>query len=140
MRSSGVPKYPDPIVVSGVPTLPKGDPQSFGVSSAQFSSAQRACQHLLPATGGSLTATSLQQCYLAFVCPQSLVQQAMNAGRQFAECMRSRRVANWPDPSIDPQGRPVFNINVPRPPPPRTATAIRQCSRLEHAGSLLAWG
>jgi hypothetical protein len=95
---------------------------------------------LLPATGGSLTASSLQQCYLAYVCPQGLVQQALNAGRQFAQCMRSYGVPDWPDPSIDSQGRPLFNIRVPRPTPSKVSTAISKCSRLEHAGSLLAWG
>jgi hypothetical protein len=137
MRSHGVPDYPDP---GSNGTLPKPDAQAFGVSDSQFSAAQRACQHLLPATGGSLTASSLQQCYLAGVCPQVLVQRAVNAGRGFARCMRAHEVPNWPDPTIDSEGRPVFNIDVPRPPPPQVSTAISECERLEHAGSLLAWG
>lgn len=140
MRSRGVPNYPDPTTIGGVPTLPKGNAQRFGVSSARYSAAQRACQHLLPATGGSLTASSLQQCYLAQVCPQDLVQHAMTAGREFAQCMRSRGVPNWPDPTIDSQSRPLFDINVPRPAPQQTSTAISECSRLDRAGSLLAWG
>jgi hypothetical protein len=137
MRSHGVPNYPDP---GSSGTLPKTSAQLLGVSSSQFSAAQRACQRLLPATGGSLTASSLQQCYLAGVCPQALVQQAVNAGRPFAQCMRSHGVPNWPDPTVDSQGRPLFNITVSRPPPPQVSTAISECSRLEHAGSLLAWG
>ena len=102
--------------------------------------AQGACQHLLPATGGSLSASSLRQCYLAGVCPQALVQQALSAGREFASCMRSHGVPNWPDPIIDSQGRPLFNITVPRPPPAQVSTAMNECERLEPAGSLLAWG
>src|SRR5580700_5583144 len=94
MRSHGVPNFPDP--VGGVP--PKVTAQELGVSSSQLQVAQGACQHLFPATGGSLTASSLQQCYLAHVCPQALVQQALSAGREFAGCMRSHRVPNWPDP------------------------------------------
>ncbi len=137
MRSQGVPNYPDP---GSGGTLPKPDAQAFGVSSSQFNAAQRACQHLLPTTGGSLTASSLQQCYLAGVCPQALVQHAMNAGRIFSRCMRSHGVPNWPDPTIDSEGRPLFNINVPRPPPPQVSTAISECERLAPAGSLLAWG
>ncbi len=140
MRARGVPTYPDPTVVGGVPTLPKGGAQRFGVSSSVFTAAERDCQHLLPATGGALTASSLQQCYLAGVCPQDLVQHAMNAGQSFAQCMRSHGVSNWPDPSIDPQGRPLFAINVPRPPPPLMSTAMSECTRLDPAGSLLAWG
>jgi hypothetical protein len=140
MRSRGLPNYPDPTVVAGVPTLPKESAQHLGVSSARFDAAESACQHLLPATGGALTASSLQRCYLALACPQALVQQAMNAGRLFAACMRSHGVPDWPDPSIDSEGRPLFNINVPRPAPPQTSAAISECSRAEHAGSLLAWG
>jgi hypothetical protein len=140
MRSHGVPNYPDPVDIAGVTTLPKESAQHLGVSSARFDAAQTACQPMLPATGGSLTASSLQQCYLAGECPQALVQQAMNAGRLFAQCMRSHGVPSWPDPSIDGQGRPLFNINVPRPAPAQTTSAISQCSRLDHSGSLLAWG
>jgi hypothetical protein len=136
MRSHQVPGYPDPS--NGV--LPKVSAQRLGVSSSQYQAAQRTCQHLLPTTGGSLTASSLQQCYLADVCPQSLVQHAVNAGLKFARCMRSHGVPNWPDPTIDSQGRPAFNINVPRPTPRPIGTAISECERLQHAGSLLAWG
>jgi hypothetical protein len=77
---------------------------------------------------------------MAGVCPQALVQQALNAGRKFAQCMRSHGLPNWPDPAIDAEGRPDFNIRVPRPAPPQDSTAISECERLEPAGSLLAWG
>jgi hypothetical protein len=136
MRSHGVPNFPDP--VGGVP--PKVTAQELGVSSSQLQVAQGACQHLFPATGGSLTASSLQQCYLAGVCPQALVQQALSAGREFAQCMRSHGAPDWPDPTLDSQGRPLFNINVPRPPPPQISTAGDECTRLDPAGSLLAYG
>lgn len=137
MRSQGVPDFPDP---GSSGEIPKESAQHLGVSSSQFNAAQRTCQHLLPTTGGSLTASSLQQCYLAGVCPQALVQHALNAGLKFSRCMRSHGVPHWPDPTIDSEGRPLFNINVPRPPPPQVSTAINECERLEHAGSLLAWG
>jgi hypothetical protein len=136
MRSHGLPNFPDP--AGGVP--PKVTAQELGVSSSRLQGAQGACQHLLPATGGSLTASSLQQCYLAGVCPQALVQQALSAGREFAQCMRSHGAPDWPDPSLDAEGRPLFNINVPRPPPPQISTAGDECSRLDPAGSLLAYG
>lgn len=137
MRSQGVPDFPDP---GSSGAIPKESAQHLGVSSSQFNAAQRTCQHLLPTTGGSLTASSLQQCYLADVCPQALVQHALNAGLKFSRCMRSHGVPNWPDPTIDSEGRPLFNITVPRSPPPQVSTAINECERLEHAGSLLAWG
>jgi hypothetical protein len=137
VRSHGVPNYPDP---DRNGTLPKASPQRLGVSSSRFNAARGACQHLLPTTGGSLTATSLRQCYLALDCPQALVQHALTAGRVFSRCMRSHGITNWPDPSIDSEGRPLFNINVPRPVPPRYNTAMNECERLDHEGSLLAWG
>ena len=136
MRSNGVPNFPDS--AGGVP--PKVTAQELGISSSQLQVAQGACQHLLPATGGSLSASSLQQCYLAGVCPQALVQQALGAGREFAQCMRSHGVPDWPDPTLDTEGRPLFNINVPRPPPPQISTAGDECTRLDPAGSLLAYG
>ena len=136
MRGQGLPHFPDP--AGGV--LPKITAQEMGVSSAQLQAAQRACQHLLPATGDSLTASSLQHCYLAGVCPQVLVQQALSAGRAFAQCMRSHGVPYWPDPTLDAEGRPLFNINVPRPPPQHVTTAGNECGRLDPAGGLLAYG
>jgi hypothetical protein len=137
IRAHGVPNYPDP---NSSGTLPKPDAQAFGVSSSGLNAAQRACQRLLPATGGSLTASSLQQCYLSDVCPQALVQQAVSEGLKFSRCMRSHGVPRWPDPTIDSEGRPAFNIRVPRPAPHQVSTAINECERLEQAGSLLAWG
>jgi hypothetical protein len=137
MRSHGVPNFPDP---GSSGALPKTSAQLLGVSSSQFQAAQRACQHLLPTTGGSLNASSYQQCFLAGVCPQALVQQALNAGLKFARCMRSHGVPNWPDPTINSQGVPLYSITVPRPAPPQVSTAISECERLEPAGSLLAWG
>jgi hypothetical protein len=136
MRSNGVANFPDP--TGGV--LPKVSAQGLGVSSSQLQVAQGACQHLLPATSGSLSGSSLQRCYLAGVCPQALVQQALSAGREFAQCMRSHGVPDWPDPIVDSQGRPLFNITVPRPPPPQVSSAMNECEHLAPAGSLLAWG
>ncbi len=103
MRSHGVPDYPDP---GSGGTLPKPGAQAFGVSSSQFSAAQRACQHLLPATGASI-----QQCEMTGDCPQAVVQQALNVMRKYARCIRSHGVPNWPDPTIDSQGRPFFDVS-----------------------------
>jgi len=136
MRSRGLPNYPDP--TGGV--LPKVSAQQLGASSSQLQAVQGACQHLLPATSVSLSASSLQQCYMADICPQALVQQALSAGREFAQCMRSHGIPNWPDPTIDSEGRPDFSIRVPRPAPAQVSSAISECERLEPAGSLLAWG
>jgi hypothetical protein len=105
MRSHGVLSYPDP---NSSGTLPKVSAQRLGVSTSQLQAAQSACQQLLPNTGGSFD-QQVRQCYLAGNCPQALVQQMLTVGRKFARCMRSHGVSNWPDPTLDSQGRPFFN-------------------------------
>jgi hypothetical protein len=107
MRSHGVPNFPDP-TSSG--QVPKASAQQFGVSSSQLQATQRACQHLLPVTGGSFQQQA-QQCVTTGDCPRALVQQMLSAGLRFARCMRSHGVPNWPDPTIDSQGRPFFNLS-----------------------------
>jgi hypothetical protein len=105
MRSQGVPNYPDP---DSSGQLPKGDAQQFGVSTSKYQAAQQACQHLLP-TGGSLHQQEYQ-CMQNSDCPSALVQQMMTADRKLARCMRSHGVPNFPDPTNDGSGGPVFNI------------------------------
>jgi hypothetical protein len=138
MRSNGVPDYSDP---GSGGNLPKGSAQQFGVSSSQLQAAEQACQHLLPAIGVSLNATSMQECHLAHVCPPALVQQALTAGLKFAQCMRSHGVPDWPDPTVDSEGEPLFSITVPRPPPPQgsvprstNASACSPQARSWHGG------
>jgi hypothetical protein len=36
----------------------------------------------------------------------------LNEELDFARCMRSHGVPNWPDPSVDSRGRPVFAISI----------------------------
>jgi hypothetical protein len=110
MRSHGVPDFPDP-PSSG--EVPKASTQQLGVSSSQLQAAQTACRDLYPNKGGSaglLTKDSLGQCEETGDCPQSLVQAAMTALRTYARCMRSHGVPNWPDPTIDSEGRPGVNL------------------------------
>jgi len=109
MRSHGVSSFPDP---DSSGNLPKPDAHQFGVSSSQLHASQQACQHLLPDPGGAIDAASIQLCMRADHCPQPLVQQVLNEERRFAVCMRSHGVPNWPDPTIDSQGRPVFAISI----------------------------
>jgi hypothetical protein len=45
-------------------------------------------------------------------CPHALVRQVLNQERRFAHCMRSRGVPNWPDPTVDSRGRPVFAVSI----------------------------
>jgi hypothetical protein len=109
MRSHGVPNYPDP---DSSGQLPKPDAHHLGVSSSQLQATQQACQHLLPSTGRTINAGSITDCMMADDCPQALVQHLLDEERSFARCMRSHGVPNWPDPTIDSQGRPVFAISI----------------------------
>jgi hypothetical protein len=101
MRSHGVPNFPDP---DSNGQLSKGDAQLFGVSTSQLQTAQTACQPLYPNNGSFQQQT--QQCMLTGECPQAVVQQVLIAERKFAQCMRSYGVPDWPDPTIDSEGRP----------------------------------
>lgn len=73
--------------------------------------------------GGSTTSASpnhrvtistslVEQCMKTGDCPHTLVRQVLNQERGFAHCMRSRGVPNWPDPTIDSRGRPVFAVSI----------------------------
>jgi len=106
MRSHGVPNYPDPGSDGG---LPKTGAKDLGVDPSQYDAAQQACQSALPATNGSFD-NEVRQCYQAGNCPPALVQQMLTVGRAFAACMRSHGVPNWPDPTMDQQGRPIFDL------------------------------
>ena len=134
MRSHGVPNFPDP---GSGGTIPKGTAQQLGVSSAQFQAAELACQHVLP-TGRRRSISRATSAIETAVCAPALVQQALSAGRDFAQCMRSHGVPNWPDPAIEPGGGPSSTSGF-RPPAPPVARD-RRCERLQPAGSLLAWG
>jgi hypothetical protein len=107
MRANGVPKYPDP---DSGGHLPKGNAPEFGVSDATYQAAEHTCQHLLP-TSGSFDQLS-RQCIQAGDCPPALVQQMLTADRKFAQCMRAHGVPNWPDPTIGPNGGPVFKVSA----------------------------
>lgn len=107
MRSHGVPDYPDPV---GSGQLPKASAQQLGVSSSRLQAAEQACQHLYPADGGS-SDQLIQECETTGDCPQAVVQQALNEMRNYARCMRSHGVPNFPDPTVDAEGRPFFNVS-----------------------------
>jgi len=107
MRSSGVPSFPDPGPDGGIP---KGDAQHFGVSDAAFRSAETTCRHLLPSSSGSFAQAS-QQCLLADVCPPAVVQQILAAQRAYSRCVRSHGFPNWPDPTVNAQRPPYFDVS-----------------------------
>jgi hypothetical protein len=122
MRSHGVPNFPDPNS-SGV--LPKSQVAQLAASSPQFPAAHRACEHLLP-NGGQPT--------------QAQTQQAWDDMRNFARCMRSHGVPNWPDPARTSQQdqRPFFHLpGSIDPNAPQITTEIRACQHVLHANNPL---
>jgi len=86
MRSNGVPNWPDPNS-SGVFDKTKLTPQQLGASASRVQSAQTACQHLLPNGGSGPSPGEVQ-----LVRAQAL---------EFAQCVRSHGVPNFPDPASD---------------------------------------
>ena len=95
MRSKGVPNFPDPEAGAANAKFPTA--QQLGVSSSQYQAAENACQHLLPA------GTNDQ-------FPAAEVPVLLAGMRQFSQCMRSHGVSNWPDPTTDSEGHPVFDL------------------------------
>jgi hypothetical protein len=108
VRSHGIPNFPDPPSGGG---LAKASAQQLGVSSPRLEAAQRACQHLIPATGGTIQQQE-QQCFPNSDCPPDVVRELLNVMLRFARCMRTHGVPNFPDPTTDSQGQPFFNVSA----------------------------
>lgn len=112
MRQHGVPNFPDP---DSHGVLPKVGPDQVGVSQSKFQAADRACAHLLQPT-------------------QAQTQQLMTAMRNFAQCMRTHGVQNWPDPTTGSNGpatgQPVFDISGIDPNSPQIQTPADDCFHL----------
>jgi hypothetical protein len=96
MRARGVPDFPDP--QPGASNAKYPGAQQLGVSSSVYQAAVGACQHLLPAGVDDLF-------------PAAEVQQLLVGMRQFSQCMRAHGVPTWPDPSVDAEGRPYFDLS-----------------------------
>lgn len=111
MRSNGVPTFPDP---NSSGTLPKVSPQQLGVSLSRFQQAQGGCAHLLQTSDAQN-------------------QQTLSGMLDFARCMRSHGVGNWPDPTLDDPDQPVFDLRGQiNPDTPRMDTLSGDCSYLLH--------
>ena len=83
--------------------------------SAAFDSSRTArgsTTSVAPNHRGTISVGSVEQCMKTDDCPRALVRQVLNQERSFARCMRSRGVPNWPDPTIDSRGRPVFAVSI----------------------------
>jgi hypothetical protein len=104
VRSHGVSRFPDP---AGDGELPKVSLPQLGIGGFQFQAAQTACQGLRPA-GGSLTQEA--DCLMLGDCPAAEAERIRAAELSYARCMRTHGVPNWPDPTLDSQGMPVFDV------------------------------
>ena len=115
MRSHGIPNYPDP---GSNGSIPKETAQQLGVTNSRYQAATSACAHLLPNSDhGGLS--------------QADMQRAWSGTRSFAGCMRSHGVSNWPDPTDDGDGSPVFYLqNKIDTNAPQVVTEIHACQHL----------
>jgi hypothetical protein len=93
MRSSGVPRYPDPQVVGG--RLSKPSMQQLGVSLTQFLAARSACARLLP-NGGQRQGPT--------ITPADRADYLRGAA-----CIRSHGFPTFPDPTFQ-NGTVTFDI------------------------------
>ena len=111
MRSHGVPSFPDP-TSQGLITYGPVD-----IHSAQYLSANKMCQHLLPAGSPLTTAQKRQD-----------VSQAL----RFARCIRSHGVPDFADPVITGGGAAV-GFRVPRADrnSPQFLVAVHACRNFE---------
>jgi hypothetical protein len=97
VRSHGVPNFPDPQAGASNAKFPGA--HQLRVSSSQLSTAENACQRLLPAG-------------LDDQFPPSEVPLLLRGMLPFSSCMRSHGVPNFPDPAVDSEGRPIFPLST----------------------------
>jgi hypothetical protein len=98
MRTHGFPAFTDPVILNShsIELGKGGDP-----SSPQYKSANSACEHLLPNGGSGPTPSQLQQ--------------ALADDINFAKCMRSHGLPNFPDPQETSGGITFGNGSGPQP-------------------------
>jgi hypothetical protein len=111
MRTHGVSYFPDP---DSSGAIPKVVPQQLGVSSSRLQQAQNTCAYLLQPA-------------------EAQVQQTLSGMLDFARCMRSHGVHDWPDPTTDSDGQAVFDLQGRiNPDTPQMGTTSDECSHLLH--------
>lgn len=142
MRSHGVSDYPDPTARNSSPGtngLPKVNLRALGVSSSQVDAAERTCQRLLPNGAQVSRPTS---------------RSILSSLTDFARCMRSHGVSDWPDASRtlgNFPGSPRFGFDLAGIPDleagasgsfvPRINALIGRCLRRQHLASVqVPWG
>jgi hypothetical protein len=113
MRAHGAPNWPDP--------NSQGQFVKTSANRADLhapSSAGQACRHLLP-NGGRITAAG---------------QKKITAlALQFAACMRSHGITNFPDPATGSSGFEFMIPNGLNPQSPQVQAASQACQNYQHA-------
>jgi hypothetical protein len=106
-----VAQFPDP---DSSGAIPKVSLKHLGVSSSRFQAAQSACASLLQPTN-------------------TQVQNTVSGMLDFARCMRSHGVHDWPDPTTDSDGQTVFDLHGRiNPNSPQMDAKSGRCSHLLH--------
>lgn len=115
MRSHGVPRFPDP---NSAGQFNKTTVEQLSASNSGYQTANQACTHLLPNSGGGPTAAE--------------VRQEWSGMASFARCMRSHGEPDWPDPTRYPPdpSRPTFNLPAGIQPVPHVISKMDVCLRL----------
>jgi hypothetical protein len=96
MRSRGVPSFPDPSPGADNTKFP--DAQQLRVGGAQLTTAETACEHLLP------------QRVIEELSAPADAQLLLHRMLSFSQCLRSHGLHNWPDPTLGRHGQPSFNL------------------------------
>jgi hypothetical protein len=122
MHSHGIKNFPDPTNGSGGPGLSLATSPGSGTviadgitfSGPAFETAAKACAKLLPGGGGPPPPPTAQQ-----------KQQAL----EFAECMRTHGVPNYPDPTFSTGGGPkvASQLGGVNPSSPAFKQAVDRC-------------
>jgi hypothetical protein len=117
MRAHGDPGFPDPVLVDNSHEKGVTMPGRLDQGSAQYKSANKACQHLLPNGGQGPS--------------QAQIQQGLARLLKAAECMRAHGVPNFPDPTESAGGEAIgFHLSGVDPSSPRFRAAQKACSSL----------
>lgn len=123
VRSHGVPNFPDPQAGASNAKFPSAS--QLRVSSSQLSTAENACQRLLPVGIDDQFSPAEVPLLLRGMLP-------------FARCMRSHGVPNFPDPA-NSDGHVEFVISVSRdgfdPHSPQILAKARECQHVLPAGT-----
>ncbi len=120
MRSRGVPNFPDPNS-QGNFLYERGEinGQTVDYRSPQFTSANKACTHLLP-NGGKPTAAELQQ--------------ALTQALKFVQCLRQHGLPSMPDPVESDGGISNYFPRGVSPNSPQFQAAMKACQSLAPGG------